>query len=258
MSYDFIVNDNMNLFKAINEDYNINYDKPSWFTSSKEIGSYGTQYKYIYHVIIKSKIKLINITSPIFHIDLMNKILINVDDPHQRDLLLLPLGIPDIEYQKITINRLKELYLKVADNESIIKFLNNALQNLPILNTIKLFNDHHRFSLENVDTLLINFIRRMYPEYRGIISPINWPSCFHNNDFPMEICIFNPKEDCILQKKLKGGGKKKKTKSKEKDNFRFGCYNSNKFSNERIFFDESIMPVTDFKIVDPWKLHGDI
>jgi hypothetical protein len=44
----------------------------------------------------------------------------------------------------------------------------------------------------------------------------------------------------------------------EKDNFRFGCYNSNKFSNERIFFDESIMPVTDFKIVDPWKLHGDI
>jgi hypothetical protein len=252
MSYDFIVQNNMTVFKALNNEYDLNYDKPSWFTSSKEIGSFEQYYNHIYQVSLQPKTKLINITSILFHADLMNKILLNVNDPIQRDSLLLPLGIPDIEYQKETIRKLKELYEKIPGSETIVNFLNSALTNLPIINTIKLFGNHHRFSIENIDSNLVNFIKQMYPEYDGIISPVNWPSCFHNNDFPMELCIFNPKKICTLQRKIKGGKKKKGGSKNEKNvenpnRFRFGLYNGNKFGYENTYFDERILPVNDFK-----------
>lgn len=222
MLFDYITPNNMIVFKAIHKEYDINFNDPSWFTTNAEANIYAQSYNStkIIKVQIKSGLKLINITSKIFHDDLMNKVLLNVPDEFNRNTLLIPLGIPDLNFQKQSILNLKKININ----------LDNCVNRCTNLNDdIKLFGNHHRFSYNVTDKSLINFIKCMYPDYQGIISSKNWPSCFHDNNFPMELCIFNPKDNCTLieSKNVKKGGKKFKIGGNY-NNPRLGYYNYNK------------------------------
>ena len=224
MLFDYITKD-MTIFKAMDIEYNDNFQNPSWFTSSSEVGAYAMQSKFIHMVRLQTGIKLINISSKIFHDDLMNKILINISDQQAIDMLLLPLGLPDIDYQKKIMENMSQ-----STTDSKLKlYLEECLKKTSTNDRIKLFGNHHRFSLDKTDTSLISFIRYMYPEYHGIITPVNWPSCFHNEDFPMEICIFNPSLHCKLIKTVQKGGGRRKQKAGTVIDVRHGYYRTNKY-----------------------------
>jgi len=212
MSFQFIVPENMIMFKAIKQSdtYNKDYRNPSWFSTEEGVKTYIQSFNAtkIIEVKIQPQIKLINITSTIFHADFMNKVLMYVDNETDRDMLLLALGLPDLEYQKQTLQKI----CGDSKNPDVLRnFISSRLSLQPNTRTIKLFGDHHRFSISIFDNYFIQFVRSYYPEYQGIVSLKNWPSMFHNEKFPAEACIFDPSHNTMFTQEhiIKRGGSKR-------------------------------------------------
>lgn len=211
MSFDFVVPENMMLYKAIkhSDTYNKDYRNPSWFSTKDGVNTYIQSFNAtkIIEVKIKPQIKLINITSTVFHLDFMNKVLLYVDNETDRDILLLALGIPDLEYQKQTLQKICD----DSKNPEVLRtFISTKLSLQPNTRSIKLFGDHHRFSISIFDNYFIQFVRNYYPEYQGVVAMKNWPSIFHNEKFPAEACIFDPSYNTVFMTEhiVRKGGKK--------------------------------------------------
>jgi hypothetical protein len=207
MSFDFIVPINTYVYKAMSKDYDTSYFKSSWFTLNEEAKPYMQMFKTNkrHKVLLNTGIKLINMSSTIFHEDYMNKVLCSINDEKIRDILLLPIGVPDLEYQLET--------LKTVQNQAIIDFLQSKktdIEKTPKPQSTKLFGNHHRLSINTFDNMFTDFVMKHYPSYNGIILPKNWPSCFHGYNFSSEVCIFAPSKDTqyVETQQVSTGGKK--------------------------------------------------
>lgn len=210
MSFDYILPPGVVTYKAMNSDYNTVFNKPSWFTFEEDAKTYSSLFKTtkVHKVALDAGLKLINITSTIFHNDFMNKVLLNMQNEKDRDMLLVPLGIPDLEYQ---LEFLKEL--AKDDRNSPIRTLIESKTFDKHPKSVRLFGNHHRCSINVFDNFFVQFIMKHYKDYNGIISPVKWPTCFHGYNFPTEVCIFSPQKDTkfietkeILHKGGKHGG----------------------------------------------------
>lgn len=183
-------------YKILRETTNNN---PMWFAELEVSKRYG-KFTHIYRT--KNELKLIDITSGIFHQDFMTKVnrFFSKDSLSlNKARILAPLGLPDFETQ--------QFYTRKVDMSRMDERLKHyILDNLPF------FNNKNRYSTYELDINMTNMIKLLYPSFDGYVSEIPLPSLFHEGMFNPEICIFNSNKDLSYYGMLPylSGGKKNK------------------------------------------------
>ncbi len=164
-------------FYPLRESLNSN---PLWFGDLKTAVSYG---KFVYKYKPTRRLKLIDLTNHHFHLDFMNKVNKFFQNNHDFDIrnkaqILIPLGLPDFETQKVFLNK-KNTNISNLDTKKVVDL------ELPF------FFNKHRYSVFNLDRKMALFIKNIYPSFDGFISELLWPSYYHEGFFGREICVFD-------------------------------------------------------------------
>lgn len=196
--FTYVIPGNETIFKGMDvKVFDIKYDQPCWYSENMETAKkYG---KYVHEIKTTTEIKLINLTSQFFHMFLKDNLNLRFRGNNNNGIdinklkLLLPLGLPDLNSQ---VQYIKNF---IPNNH-----LNNCKPPQPQLEPyISVFDRHHRYSNSQYDLELIKTLAHIFgSEFDGYISPIDWPSCFHNGLFHNEICLFFPEKQFTKNKMI--------------------------------------------------------
>ena len=143
-------------------------------------------------------LKLLDITKNAFYTDFTGKFVeYSRSTPSvipRKMYILFPLGFTDID-----------VYKKFADE---IKFTREANIHLVLELDSQYYGNRSRCSVLEYDLELIVVLKKLYPEYDGIIAPVDLPDLLRNGYQHSELCVFN-KDNITLIKELsivyKGG-----------------------------------------------------
>lgn len=183
--FEYIIPANVPLYKGTpSQDFDMKYNKPSWFTQSREIANkYVKNGGFIHSIRPKNEMRLINVMSPHFHTFLQE--LVNdlhqydngIDSYHKKMQYLIPFGLPDSHAQ---IKYITEMYRLQPNFTNMVQLLS------------PFFQHKHRFSEKQLDYDIIELIKQMLWQHGfvGYIAPCEWVSCFHD-PFHEEICLFD-------------------------------------------------------------------
>lgn len=188
--------------------------KPAWFAEQKNIAS---AYGPILHTFrVKRDLKLINISSPLFHMDYIGKVNLlyrSNSSNEEKCLALMPLGLPTTKEARRNLAALgiDERQSNFNDNDDYIN------------RCVSYFNDKHRMSIiingTSMDSYFMKAITQIYGEqYDGYIQPIQAPTALFGGKFNHEeIGLFRPCLDVELDISTVqlGGGTVKKNKIKK-------------------------------------------
>lgn len=171
---------------------------PSWFGDLTTAQSYGSN---IFSYRATRRLRLLNITHPIFHADFIAKINVKYEkNPKMKGKILAPLGLPDLETQMQYVAPL------TSGNYNDPTKRPRAIDiELPF------FGNKHRYSSETptdkLDILMAHEMKLLYPDHDGYTSPILWPSYHHNGFLHPETCLFNPYTSVtLLETSFQTGG----------------------------------------------------
>jgi hypothetical protein len=180
--------------------FNFNAVGPCWFSlSESEATKYGPN---VVKVTTTKKLLLLNANSRLFSLHFTDYI--NLKQLDNREDLLLPLGIPDLETQEARITQKVKEQGKTPPE-------NNCKNNTKLKQTIKYYEGHSRYSGTQLDHNMAMEMQDAYGPYvQGYMQPTDRPSCWHVR-FPSEVCIFNignvEFKEGPIQRRQKGGGK---------------------------------------------------
>ena len=178
-----------------------------WFAEDKiNAKKYGD---FLYTFKPLKPLKLINISSPLFHMDFIGKVNLLYRNNHgfdlRKSLCLMPLGLPSTKEVRRTLAQLG------LDSQA-----NFTEDNDEVNQRCSYFNNKHRISINinnnNMDNYFVNALKEIYSiKYDGYIQPIQAPSgIFGGKMNTEEICIFKPHTHLKLIKEtdisITGGG----------------------------------------------------
>lgn len=199
----FILPAGSKLYKGEQQETVITDERHTWFAEHLTVAQkYG---KVVTTYTTTKDLKLINISSPLFHFDYIGKVNLlfrhkDIDDMNKA-LSLMPLGLPTTNEARRTLSRipLTKEQLNINDRDDIIdrvSYLYNAHRMSISVNNVRL------------DDYLVNTIREIYADYDGYIQPLSTPTALFGGQYNHpEICIFKP--GSALKKPSKGGKKQK-------------------------------------------------
>lgn len=199
----------------------------TWFAEDRtDADGYGT---VVSKYITKRTLKLINISSPLFHFDYIGKVNLffrnrDVDDLNKA-LSLMPLGLPTTSEARRTLERIPipTEQLNYNDSEAIVHgalYLYGAQRMSLCVNGLKF------------DDLFVSVVKDLYPDYDGYIQPIRAATALFGGKMNHpEICVFKPGPNTMTKQTQGGRGRKKKGGTK----------------NVRPFLGEIIIPGLDIK-----------
>lgn len=181
----------------------------AWFAEQKEVASsYGL---HVYTFATVEPLKLINISSPLFHMDFIGKVNLlyreNGGNDNRKGLALMPLGLPSTKESRRVLAS-----LGIDDT-----FTNFNDQNDQVNNFVSYFNGKHRMSIlingNKLDDKFMDALKQIYgATFDGYIQPIRAPSAIFGGGFNnQEVGIFNPHLKLRLITDQRGGGKQPKS-----------------------------------------------
>ena len=199
-SFDFQFPEGSLLYRgsAVKED--LTDEQHKWFAETRDIAKgYGD---IVTKYTTTRALKLINISSPLFHFDYIGKVNLHfrhhATDDMNKALALMPLGLPTLEEARRTLSRIPipNEFLNFRDTEQT-------------LNMSSYTYNAQRMSLRMGDIILddcfVNLIKKIYPSFDGYIQPImTGTGLFGGKRNHPEICIFAPGSS-VIQKQAQGG-----------------------------------------------------
>lgn len=213
------------------------HSKSTWFAFDEQTAR--RYNKKIHKYTLNQDVKCINIMSHLFHQDYLDKLnmIYKGDDNKGLDIrkfdAAIPIGLPSLDEQ--------------------IRFLASINVNLKIgqLNPTQhafnaFLNGKHRYSTYDRDMRMATLLSKLYPEYKGFASLIEWPSVLMDGMFNREICLFTPNE-CLTHVQL--GGRKRQIKVATKQH---GCTSKPKDEKKEVVN----IPSSGIE-GDSWNRHND-
>lgn len=200
-SIEYILEPCQSVFHGTNTELHTLVDGRELWTALKEHGAkqYGSN---VFELKPKRRLRLLNVTSPIFHADIMGHANVKYTENNGMDenkmLLLAPLGLPNLSTQLKVLGEIQGgLYKPQNDQDaSMLDYITLG---------VGYFGNCHRYSKTSTDTMMIKMIKEMYPNYDGIISPIMWPSIHHGGYLVAEMCVFDGPQCVEIKRKMPGG-----------------------------------------------------
>lgn len=204
-----VIKKDMYLFHGTNQDRRFVIEsKPMWFAHNlKTAAIHG---KRVIQFRLRKEVKLIDISNQLFHFDFVTKV------NNESDLIdeekfypLVALGLPDLS---------RQLSLIGFQSTGIYPNRDNTKTNKDMLKTIDkfvtLFGNKHRLSVDSKDfksdIVLVNAIKRLYPDVDGYTCNNYWPSYHHGGFLIPETCLFDPTKTILYENDIKSAGKNKK------------------------------------------------
>ncbi len=205
--FDYILPNNSKLYKGGPSEFTWMYvsgNRHVWFAEKLETAKKYGQFVHTFETV--KELKLINISSPLFHYDFIGKLNLlyrnNDGKDSRKSWALMPIGLPSLKEARRTLSALNiDSYLDInTEKEDVIIWGSY-------------FNHAYRMSLslnnEKLDDNFVNALKDIYgSKYNGYIQPIPTPTILYGGGFAHEeLCLFNSSD---VKLKTKGGSKKTK------------------------------------------------
>ena len=209
--FDVILPANTNLYKGetkITEDVEESWltdDRHAWFAEESAIAKlYGP---HVHTFKTTSSLKLINISSPLFHMDFIGKVNLlyknNNGADFRKSLCLMPLGLPTTKEAR---------FLASLGVDSSLSNFND--ENESINNWSSYYYGAQRMSVvinqTNLDDYFVNALKSIYgSKYNGYIQPIHAPTAIFGGKLNNpEVCLFKSASSVRLvsSRDYKSGG----------------------------------------------------
>lgn len=211
----------MDLFTIVIEEGNVFYkgvdkpietlkNEPLWLGDLATARDYGSD--IVQYTLTKS-VKLLDVANSSFHTDFIARVNNMYGNKDIKGKILAPLGLPDFETQMQYVRKTTTGLYQVNPNvESDALIMKRTIDKY-----IPFIGYKHRYSVEfsdsdeQLDKMMVDTMKRLYPEHDGYTCLHLWPSYHHNGFLRPETCLFYP-ITCLDQgiNKARGGGKKQK------------------------------------------------